>query len=141
MNNSVQVLLVDDDAVDREAIVRAFDEARITNPIIMAGDGIEALAILRGSPARVALQRPYMILLDLSMPRMNGIEFLRELRDDPQLADSLVFVLSTSNSDEDKVAAYGFNVAGYVTKAKAAEDFSLLARLLEVYWRLIELPA
>jgi len=89
---------------------------------------------------RPPLRRPYMILLDLKMPRMDGIAFLKELRADPKLSDSVVFVLTTSNADQDKVAAYDANVAGYMLKSKVGEQFVHLLDLLDPFWRLVEFP-
>jgi CheY-like chemotaxis protein len=90
------VLLVDDDDVDVVAITRAFKALRIANPMVTARDGLEALDILRGSNGRDALRAPYLVLLDLHMPRMGGVKFLTELRDDPGLCQTLVFVMTTS---------------------------------------------
>jgi len=137
--NTVKLLLVEDDTLDVEAIRRAFRKARIGNPIHVARDGIDALSILReetGEPFR----RPYLILLDLNMPRMSGIEFLSELRDDERLRDSIVFVLTTSDDDKDIMQAYDNLVAGYMVKAKAGEDFVKLIGMLDHYWRIVELP-
>src|SRR5690606_21942978 len=102
----IHILLVDDDEVDAEAIVRGFKSQRIGNPFTVVPDGIEAFHALRGTNGRTRLPRPYMILLDINMPRMNGIEFLQALRQDPELKQSIVFVLTTSNRDEDIMAAY-----------------------------------
>lgn len=137
---TVHVLLVEDNNVDREAVRRAFARHRIANPIHDANDGVEALEILRGKGDRPRLPRPYLILLDINMPRMNGIELLHELRADPELRDSIVFVLTTSKSDEDKMAAYGTNVAGYILKSDVGAGFVGLVSLLEHYWRLVEFP-
>ena len=138
--NAVTVLLVEDDEIDAEAIDRAFKRAKIANPIVNVTDGIEALNTLRGTEGKEALRRPYVILLDLNMPRMNGIEFLQELREDESLHDSVVFVLTTSDDDRDKVAAYKKQVAGYMIKSKAGEDFMQLIGMLDHYWRVVELP-
>ena len=138
--NTVTVLLVEDDEIDAEAIKRAFKKARIANPIINASDGIEALQMLRGEGEHEKLPPPYIILLDLNMPRMNGIEFLDELRQDPELDASIVFVLTTSDDDRDMLAAYQKHVAGYMIKSKAGEDFIQLIGLLDHYWRVIEMP-
>jgi len=132
----VKVLLVDDNDVDAEGVERAFRKHRILNPIIRARDGREALASLRSG----AVIKPFIVLLDLNMPRMNGIEFLQELRADPTLHDSIVFVLTTSARDEDRAASYGFNVAGYVVKESVGEDFIKLLEMLGAYWRIVELP-
>ena len=81
-----------------------------------------------------------MVLLDINMPRMNGIEFLEALRADPKLSRTIVFVLTTSDREEDKVAAYEHHVAGYILKSRAGEDFLEVIKLLRVYWRLVEFP-
>ena len=135
----VKLLLVEDDPLDVMAIKRALKKSRIANPLIVAGDGIEALAILRGEGCE-PLQRPNLILLDLNMPRMNGIEFLSELRKDSALRDSLVFVLTTSDDDADILRAYDNLIAGYMVKAKAGEDFVRLIGMLDNFWRVVEFP-
>jgi CheY-like chemotaxis protein len=136
---TVNILLVEDDEVDIEAIRRAFRKHDLDNPITVARDGHEALAILNGeSGAR--LGSPFMILLDLNMPRMNGHEFLDELRADPDLAGSIVFVLTTSDSEADKEAAYSRLIAGYMVKHKVGEEFNDLVSMLSSYWQIIELP-
>lgn len=137
---TVTVLVVEDNVVDQEAIRRAFAQQRIGNPLVMAVDGIEALDRLRGTNGLEALPRPYLLLLDLNMPRMNGIELLAALRGDEALKDSLVFVLTTSRSDEDRVASYNFNVAGYVVKSDVGPGFMRLLGMLEHYWRIVEFP-
>jgi CheY-like chemotaxis protein len=137
---TVQILLVDDDEVDVMAIQRAFRRAKIGNPIHVARDGIEALAILRGLHGGQPLARPFLILLDLNMPRMNGIEFLEQLRADPDLDDSVVFVLTTSDDEEDKSRAYHRHIAGYVVKSDPANGFMQAIDMLQAYWRVVELP-
>lgn len=136
---TVQVLLVEDNEVDREAVRRAFRAHRIANPIRDAVDGVEALEILRGTSGREKLERPFIVLLDISMPRMDGIELLRELRNDRDLRDAVVFVLTTSRSEEDKVAAYDANVAGYIPKEDAGAGFVTLVSMLDSYWKVVEL--
>lgn len=138
--NAVSILLVEDDAIDAEAIQRAFRKHRIANPLQVFSDGLEALECLRGQGESSPPTRPYLILLDLNMPRMNGIEFLEELRNDESLHDNVVFVLTTSDDDRDKVAAYEQHVAGYMVKSKAGEDFMELIALLDHYWRIVEFP-
>lgn len=109
----VTVLVVDDDDVDVMGVTRALKRLKITNPLVRARNGLEALALLR---TEGAVERPYLILLDLNMPRMNGIEMLAELRADSALANAVVFVLTTSDDDQDKVAAYANHIAGYIVK-------------------------
>jgi CheY-like chemotaxis protein len=91
---AVHILLVDDDEIDIEAIQRSFAEHRIANVLTIAHDGLEAFSMLRGEHGFARLPRPYIILLDLQMPRMNGIEFLRALRQDPELKSSIEFPLN-----------------------------------------------
>lgn len=132
----VNILLVEDDEVDVEAVLRAFRKHRIANPVQVAQNGIEALDCLR----RGDIVKPYLILLDLNMPKMSGLEFLAELRNDVQLKDAIVFVLTTSDADKDKCAAYQNNVAGYLVKSKIGEDFMHLIDILGCYWRYVEFP-
>lgn len=139
-NRTVNVLLVEDNEVDREGVRRAFVRHRIANPIVDAVDGVEALKLLRGTDTRGRIARPYVILLDINLPRMNGIEFLRQLRADHELRDSVVFVLTTSRSEEDKMASYDLNIAGYMVKHDVGAGFINLVALLDHYWRVIELP-
>ena len=89
----VTIFLVEDDEVEAEAVTRAFRKAHIGNPIETARDGVEALERLRGQNGQQKLEKPYLILLDLNMPRMNGLEFLQELRGDADLSSTVVFVL------------------------------------------------
>ncbi len=133
----VTILIVDDDDVDVMGVQRALRKLKILNPVVRAHDGIEALELLRNPGS---IKRPYIILLDLNMPRMNGFEMLTELRQDKALASSVVFVLTTSKADEDKVEAYQQNVAGYIVKNKVGEDFMGLIEMLDRYWRVVELP-
>jgi CheY-like chemotaxis protein len=130
------ILLVDDDDVDVITVKRAFKKLRIANPIIRAKDGVMALELLRNG----TVPKPYIILLDLNMPKMGGLEMLEELRSDKTLHQSIVFVLTTSKDDEDKVAAYNKNIAGYILKEKVQNDFDELVKLLDCYWRIVELP-
>jgi CheY-like chemotaxis protein len=103
-------------------------------------DGMEALEMLRGTNGRTKLPSPCVMLVDLNMPRINGIQFIQALRTDKALHRSVVFVLTTSKRDEDKLAAYDLNVAGYIVKATAGADFMNLVNLVECYWRIVELP-
>ena len=138
--HEITIFLVEDDDIDAEAVKRAFRKQRIANPVVRARDGVQALAMLRDNDPAPAVPRPFIILLDLKMPRMDGIEFLRELRDDPALRRSIVFVLTTSDDDRDKWAAYDKNIAGYLVKARVGKDFINLVNMLGHYWRYIEFP-
>jgi len=138
---SVNVLLVEDDDIDAMNVKRAFKKANISNPLFHAENGLVALDMLRGTGgATKIIPKPRIILLDLNMPRMNGIEFLHELRADPELHDISVVVLTTSNEERDKVAAYNLNVAGYILKPVEPERFIEAIGTLNLYWNLIELP-
>ena len=135
--SEVIILLVDDDDVDAMAVERALKKLKIANPIVRARDGIEGLALLRHESA---VRRPYIMLLDINMPRMNGLEMLAELRADSQLSRAVVFVLTTSKSDEDKVAAYQQHIAGYIVKNQVSDGFLRVMEMLDHYWRVVELP-
>jgi CheY-like chemotaxis protein len=136
-NSSLNILLVEDDEIDVMNVKRAFDKNHITNPVYVAGNGLEALEKLRSGEIP---QGRRIVLLDLNMPKMNGIEFLRELRNDPALAPTPVVVLTTSNNDRDKIAAFNFNVAGYLVKPVTFGEFSELMVTLNKYWTLVEMP-
>jgi CheY-like chemotaxis protein len=136
----VHILLVEDDDIDAELVLRAYRRHRLENPFTIVRDGVEALEALRGSARAKRLPRPYLILLDINMPRMNGIEFLREVRKDAELRCSIVFVLTTSNNDEDKLAAYNEHIAGYLLKANVGEDFRNVIALLDSYRNAVEFP-
>ena len=138
-SSHVNLLVVEDNEIDREALRRAFRRHGLDQPMIDVDDGLEALAVLRGE-RDLPLGRPYLILLDLNMPRMNGIELLDEIRRDPRLKDSVVFVLTTSRADEDKAAAYAHNVAGYLVKGDLGQNFSGLLELISTYCKVVELP-
>ncbi|TNJ46301.1 response regulator [Phaeobacter sp. B1627] len=135
----VKILLVEDDDADAKAVRRAFKSARISNEIVRVTDGIAALEVLRTTTAD-ALTEPFILLVDINMPRMNGHEFVSELRSDPKLSRLIVFILTTSNAHYDLKTAYQNNVAGYIVKEDAGRDFLRLADTLACYWRLIELP-
>lgn len=132
----VTLLIVDDDDIDAIALERALRRLRLLNTTHRARDGLEALNLLRAG----AISTPYIILLDLNMPRMNGLEFLKALRADQMLTHAVVFVLTTSKSDQDLVAAYREHIAGYVLKQHMDRDFLEVIGLIEHYWRLVELP-
>lgn len=139
-DRDVSILIVDDDQVDMRAIKRGLEKQKIVNPVFTARDGVEALQILRGQDGHEKLSRPYLILLDLNMPRMNGMEFLHVLRGDPDLSDSIVFVLTTSSSDEDQMGAYHEHVAGYLLKTEAGENFLKVVKMIESFLLVVQFP-
>ena len=136
-DHSLNILLVDDDEVDVMTVKRAFAKANIANKVFVATDGIEALQLLRADGIPTPRR---LVLLDLNMPRMNGIEFLREIRSDPVLQPLTVVVLTTSNEDRDRVEAYQLNVAGYLLKPVTFHSFADVMSTLNKYWTLMEMP-
>jgi CheY-like chemotaxis protein len=140
MTLMVNLLLVDDDEVDIQGMKRAFAKSRIGNPITVARDGIEALEFLRGENGRPKLAKPHLILLDLNMPRMNGLEFLQAIRADEDLKNSIVFMITTSKAEEDRARAYDQHVAGYIVKQDPANTFMQAVALMEHYWKIVEFP-
>jgi CheY-like chemotaxis protein len=133
----INIILVEDDEVDVMNVKRAFKKVNITNPVYLANNGLEALSMLRGSV--VPLERR-LILLDLNMPKMGGIEFLQELRSDAILRTTPVVVMTTSNQDQDRVEAYNLNVAGYILKPVTFSKFVEMMATLNRYWILCEMP-
>ncbi len=133
----INILLVEDDEVDVMTVRRAFTRANITNPLKVASNGIEALEILRKEELPPTRR---LILLDVNMPKMNGIEFLRELRADPTLQTASVVVLTTSNEERDRIEAYKLNVAGYLLKPVTFLQFAEVMSTLNKYWALMEMP-
>ncbi|MCA9122231.1 MAG: response regulator [Planctomycetaceae bacterium] len=140
MDEPIKILLVEDNSVDIKAVERAFRARKISNPIYVAHDGLEALDILRGANGKQQLHQPYVVLLDLNMPRMGGLEFLHEIRDDSVLKRSIVFVLTTSEDDRDKTAAYDKQVAGYLSKYDAGGEFLNVIQLLEQFQVSVHFP-
>lgn len=134
---ATNILLVDDDVVDVMNVRRAFERGRITNPLWTSHDGLEALALLRSG--QIPPERR-LVLLDINMPRMSGIEMLRELRADPALQMTPVVMLSTSNDDRDRLEAYRLNVAGYLVKPVTFVAFVELMTAMNHYWNLVEMP-
>lgn len=137
---SVNLLLVEDDEIDRKAFMRALQDLRIGNPVTVARDGVEAWDILAGESSGKPFPRPNIIITDINMPRMSGIELLRRIRTDDRLRDLIVFVLTTSDDDQDKIDAFNLNVAGYLLKSDMGAGFIEAVGLVNRYWRLVELP-
>ncbi|MES2730576.1 MAG: response regulator [Bacteroidota bacterium] len=139
-DNTLHILLVEDDDVDIMNVKRAFKKNNITNPLAIANNGMEALEKLKGNAEQRISPTPKIVLLDINMPRMGGIEFLQEVRKDPALKSLSVFVMTTSNEESDKVAAYDLNVAGYILKPLSFESFVTAVSVLNHYWKLCEQP-
>jgi CheY-like chemotaxis protein len=136
MREAVNVLMVEDDEIDVESLKRLFQKNGIKNPIYHASNGVEALEVMRGENNKDKVPKPYIVLLDINMPMMNGIELLKEVRNDDELKDSVIFVLTTSPREEDINTTYQLNVAGYFLK----KDIKELINLLSLYWTINEFP-
>jgi CheY-like chemotaxis protein len=130
------ILLVEDDMIDRMTVERALKEIRVTNRLDMVGNGEEALDFLR-DPTN---EKPGIILLDLNMPKMNGIDFLKIAKQDPQLKRIPVIVLTTSKDERDRVDSFNLGVAGYMLKPVDYIQFVEVVRAIDLYWTLSELP-
>ena len=136
----VNVLLVEDDEVDVMNVQRAFKRNRIDNPLYIAHNGLDALNMLRGSDSTAVPGHRRLVLLDINMPKMNGLEFLQELRQDESLKSIPVVVLTTSNADRDRLEAFRLNVAGYILKPVTFATFAEVMAALNQYWALCEIP-
>jgi CheY-like chemotaxis protein len=135
MKKDTPILLVEDDEVDQMTVQRALEDIHVTNRLDIAGNGEEALTFLRDSKN----QRPGIILLDLNMPRMNGIEFLSVIKKDAELKKIPVVVLTTSIEEDDKVKSFNLGVAGYMHKPVDYMQFVEVIRTIDLYWTLSEL--
>ena len=137
MRSAKTVLLVEDDAIDAMTVQRAFKDLKLTNPLAHVTNGEEALDYLK-DPANPL---PCVILLDLNMPRMNGVEFLRVVKGDPDLRRVPVVVLTTSTEDSDVIDSYRLCVAGYIVKPVDYKKFVEAIRTIDLYWTISELPS
>jgi CheY-like chemotaxis protein len=142
INNSIlNILLVEDDEVDVMNVQRAFEAGKITSPLYVASNGIEALEMLRSKPGQPSVIPPdrRLVLLALNRPKMNGLRFLQELRADDTIKHIPVVVFTTSNEESDKIETYSLNVAGYIHKPTKFEDFVELLVAINNYWTLCEM--
>ncbi len=136
MDNNKTILLVEDDMVDAMTVRRALKELQVSNPLTVKGNGEEALDYLKDS----INEKPCIILLDLNMPRMNGIDFLKEVKCDDRLRSIPVIVLTTSKADQDVVTTFNMSIAGYMVKPVDYKQFVDTLRTIRIYWTLCELP-
>jgi CheY-like chemotaxis protein len=136
MGTEVLILVVEDDIVDVMTIKRAFKEAKITNPIEVCKNGLDALEYLK----KPSNKRPGIILLDINMPKMNGIEFLQVVKKDNDFKSIPVVVLTTSKAEQDKVETFNLGVAGYMIKPVDYLQFVETVKTIHLYWTLSELP-
>ncbi len=130
------ILLVEDDQVDTMTVKRALKEIHVTNPLVPLENGEEAVHYLRDSKQ----EKPCIILLDLNMPIMNGIEFLQVVKHDEQLRRIPVVVLTTSEEQQDKVNSFNLGVAGYMAKPVDYRQFVEVMRSIDAYWTISEMP-
>jgi len=136
MNGKQTILLVEDDEIDVRSVQRSFKDLRVTNPLIVTHNGEEALEYLKNDTGK----HPGLILLDLRMPRMDGIEFLKIIREDDKLKIIPVVILTTSKEDEDKMDSFNLGIAGYMMKPVSYKDFVEVIRAIKLYWTLSESP-
>ena len=136
MHNSKPILLVEDDRVDTMTVRRALKDLKVTNQLICTTNGEEALGYLRSESNK----KPCVILLDLNMPKMNGIDFLKIAKGEEELKKIPVIVLTTSKEEQDVAESFNLSVAGYIVKPVDYKRFVEAIRVLELYWTLSELP-
>ena len=136
MRSMKPVMLVEDDNVDAMTVKRALRELKVASNLARAVNGEEALEYLR-NPAN---ETPCVILLDLNMPRMNGIEFLKIVKADERLRKIPIVVLTTSKGDQDRAESFKLSVAGYIVKPVNYQGFVKAMKVIDLYWSLSELP-
>jgi len=136
MNNNKPILLVEDDLIDSMTVKRALKEIKIANEIILSENGEEALETLN-----TIQMLPCIILLDLNMPKMSGLEFLAIIKNDSRFKMIPVIVLTTSKQEKDKIDSYKHSIAGYIAKPVDYMQFVEALRVINLYWTLSELPS
>jgi CheY-like chemotaxis protein len=139
LTTPLPLLLIEDDELDCELIERTLRGAAPFYALTIARDCREALELLQPHNGHQPLF-PALMLLDLALPGMNGLEFLRLLRQDQRLRACIVFVLTESDAETDKRAAYQQAVAGYILKSDLASNTGKLLDLLEAYREVVEFP-
>lgn len=137
MRNSKPILLVEDDNVDVMTVKRALKDLKINNPLVSTSNGEEALEYLKNDDTK----KPCIILLDLNMPKMNGIEFLKITKADDTLKKIPVVVLTTSSQQQDIIDSFKLSVAGYIVKSVDYAEFTEAIRTINLYWTLSKLPS
>ena len=132
MDNLKPILLIEDDIVDALSAKRAFKEVNVQNDVVHVKNGEEALEFLQDDKNK----KPCLLLLDINMPKMNGIEFLEERAKEEKLRLIPCIVLTTSNDDQDKYNSYNLNIAGYMIKPLEYENFVKVIHTIDMYWTL-----
>ena len=133
-SNDAVILLVEDDRVDIMTVQRALKKIDVSNPLYVARTGVEALGMLRGDGFPRIEPMPSLILLDLNLPKMGGIEFLKELRADQVLRALQVIVLTSSNEPSDRAAAFEYEVDDYIVKPHTFDEFSHAMSIILAGW-------
>ena len=137
----ISVLLVEDDPGDVLLVKDAFEDHKVGNALSVVSDGVEAMKYVRGEGSYASAARPDLILLDLNLPRKSGIEVLAEIKGDPQLFTTPVVVLTTSEAEEDVLAAYKLHANAYITKPVDFERFSQIVHQIDDFFiGLVKLP-
>jgi CheY-like chemotaxis protein len=136
MKGTRPILLVEDDRVDVISVKRAFKDLKISNPLEIVSDGEEGLEFLTNPDN----QAPCLILLDINMPRMNGIEFLKVVKSNESLRRIPVIVLTTSKGDRELVDSFDYGVAGYMVKPANYLQFMEVMKAINLYWTISEIP-
>ena len=141
MSGVMNILLVEDNDLDVEILERVMRRMDVSGTLVRARDGEEALDLLRDDARLPSLPRPFVILLDINMPRMNGHEFLTALRADDDVSDARVFVFTTSDSKRDVELAYRNHASGYIVKPHGASKLREVLSALQTFWSACEDPA
>lgn len=136
MQGNRKILLAEDDQIDAMSVQRALKDLKVTNPLEIVENGEKALEYLNDAD----IELPGLILLDLNMPRMGGIEFLKTIKDDTRFKRIPVVVLTTSNEDRDRLETYDLGIAGYMLKPVDYQQFVEVVRTIDLYWTLSQLP-
>jgi DNA-binding response OmpR family regulator len=142
MNNIGRILLVEDDPKDTELTLTALDEYNLTNEVVVARDGEEALDYLycRGKFQARTSDNPAVLLLDLKLPKIDGLEVLKQIKSDQKLKMVPVVVLTSSREERDMVASYNLGVNAYVVKPVDFHEFVNAIKELGVFWAIINEP-
>ncbi len=136
MKNLKPIMLVEDDKIDAMTVKRALKELKVVNELVHSVNGEEALEYLRNENNK----KPCVIMLDLNMPKMNGIEFLEIVKKDETLKKLPIVILTTSKDEQDVVGSFNYSVAGYIVKPVDYKNFVEAIRTIDLYWSLSELP-
>lgn len=136
MNPSKSIMLIEDDKIDAMTVKRALKELAVPNQLVISGNGDEALDFLND----INNPKPCIIIMDINMPKMNGIEFLKTLKSDFSLRSLPVIILTTSRQESDRVDSFNHGVAGYMIKPVDYDQFLEVMKSIVTYWTTSELP-